>query len=293
MLDILELEAEKTAREVIEGLQLTELPICPFKIAESNDILVGSRPSQQGGVSGFLMLHENSFGIYHASHIKNEGFIRFTVAHELGHYFLDGHAQHLFPGGSGLHRSRSGFVSSDRYERQADQFATALLMPPRLFRDSLRRSGSGFKAIERLATTFVTSLTSTAIRFAKFADDPVAIIVSSGTKVEYCFISKAINDLPKLRWLKKGDFVSPSTITYEFNRDPDNVRSARRSEGCSSLDLWFEDAPNIEMNEDVIGLGSYGKTLTVLHTTEAFEDEEGDSEEDNGFDRVSGDRRWR
>lgn len=37
-----------------------------------------------------------TFGIQYASHIANEGFIRFTVAHELGHYFLPGHAEHLF-----------------------------------------------------------------------------------------------------------------------------------------------------------------------------------------------------
>ena len=290
-----EREAERTAELVIKEFELTELPICPFKIAERKGIIVQPKDSSQGGVSGFLMRVGDTFGICHASHIKVEGYIRFTVAHELGHYFLDGHAEHLFPDGNGMHASRSGFISADPYERQADQFATALLMPPQLFKTSLRRAGEGFQAILSLADTFVTSLTATAIRFAKYSDDPVAVIVSSNNKVDYCFMSGALEEVPGLKWLKKGSPIAPDTTTYEFNKDQDNITSCRTAEGWSALDLWFEDAPDIEMKEDVVGLGTYGKTLTVLYTDQAIDvdEEEGEEDEDNGFDRVSRRGPWR
>jgi hypothetical protein len=32
----------------------------------------------------------------------------------------------------------------------------------------------------------------------------------------------------------------------------------------TSLDEWFSNAPQIEMNEDAVGLGNCGKTLTFL-----------------------------
>jgi len=49
------------------------------------------------------------------------------------------------------------------------------------------------------------------------------------------------------------------------------------------------------MNEDVVGLGSYGKTLTVLYTDQAISDDdtENEEEDDNGFDRVSQRGPWR
>lgn len=94
----------------------------------------------------------DTFGIMYATHIRNDGFIRFTVAHELGHYFLPGHPDKLFPAGDGLHESRSGFVSRDHHEEEADHFAAALLMPTTLFNKAMNDAGEGFAAIDRLAS---------------------------------------------------------------------------------------------------------------------------------------------
>lgn len=272
-------EAEKEAERVLEDHQLTELPICPFHIAEKVGIVVEQKEATARGVSGFLMRVGDTFGIMYATHIVNDGFIRFTVAHELGHYFIPGHADQLFPNGDGLHQSRSGFVSDHLVERQADYFASALLMPPTLFKRVMRQSGQGLPTIQALAETCKTSLTATAIRYAKFTDDPVAVIVSTGDRIDYCIMSDTIRDLKGLTWIKKGDQVPDDTATAEFNDDPDNVIGAETAEGSSYLDDWFDGAPQVEMNEDVIGLGSYGKTLTVLFAEDwPDEDEEDDDD---------------
>ncbi len=131
------LEAENTAQQIVQDCGFTALPICPFEIARRHDIHVEAKQSRKPGVSGFLMRIGNTFGIRYALHIQNEGFIRFTVAHELGHYFLPGHPERLFPAGDGLHESRSGFISHDPLERQADYFASALLMPVHQFREAV------------------------------------------------------------------------------------------------------------------------------------------------------------
>ncbi len=273
------LEAEGEAEGVIKRHSFTALPICPFTIAEKAEILVEPKDSDEPGVSGFLVRVGNVFGIQYARHIANEGFIRFTVAHELGHYFLPGHAEHLFPNGNGLHRSRSGFISHDRHERQADQFASALLMPEKLFTKAIEKAGQGFLAVQSLAALCKTSITATAIRFAKYTDEPVAVIVSSGNRVEYCFLSERLKDVKGLEWLKKGDLIAPSSTTAGFNKNPANVNEARQDDGCCSLDDWFDGAPQVEMNEDVVGLGSYGKTLTVLFSEDGIEDEEDDCDD--------------
>ena len=266
--------AEQEAAIILQDHPFPVLPICPFVIAKNVGILVHPKASTEGGVSGFLMHVGQTFGIQYAQHIPNDRFIRFTVAHELGHYFLPGHADFLFASGDGVHRSRSGFISGDRYERQADYFASALLMPEPQFRKEVNGAGSGFQAIERLAKLFQTSITATAIRYIQFTDDAVAVIVSSCRQIDYCFMSDRIRDLRGIAWIKKGDMLPAGTTTARFNRDPSNIQDASEADGTCSLDDWFEGAPGVEVNEDVVGLGNYGKTLTVLFTDEELEDED-------------------
>ena len=252
------------------------LPVCPFIIAKRVGVLVQPKYSSEPGVSGFLMRVGNEFGIQYSQHIQNQGFIRFTVAHELGHYFLHGHADHLFASGDGVHASRSGFVSDDRYERQADFFASALLMPETLFCKEIENAGQSFAAIEKLARLFQTSLVATAIRYAEMSEGAVAIIMSIGRRIDYCFMSNRIRDLRGITWISKGDFLSVGTTTARFNASPGFVEQSRRVEGVSTLDDWFDGAPEIEVNEDVVGLGSYGRTMTIIYTDEDLESDDED-----------------
>ena len=55
------------------------------------------------------------------------------MAHEIGHYRLPGHIDAVL-NAQGRHFSKAGFRSTDRYEQEADQFASALLMPAEALR---------------------------------------------------------------------------------------------------------------------------------------------------------------
>lgn len=270
-------EAEYEAKKLTEKLDITKTPICPFKIAKDHKITVRSKESDKPGVSGFLMRAGGQFGIMHASHIKNDGFIRFTIAHELGHYFIPGHPDKLFGNSDGIHPSRSGFISRDPLELQADHFAKELLMPESLFRQEIPKAGEGFAAIEYLSQTFNTSITATAIRYCTFAEDAVVVIMSSDKKVEWSFMSPTLSDLPNIEWIKKSSLVPQNSYTYDFNKNKANVKNAKKVEGWTNLSVWLEDAPKIEMKEDVVGLGSYGKTLTILFTNESIDIEENEN----------------
>jgi hypothetical protein len=273
--------AASHAEDLVRRLGITGLPVDPFLIAKQHDIEVQPKPAPSPGISGLLMKVGDAFGIIYATHIRNEGFIRFTVAHELGHYFLPGHPEKLFPSGEGTHQSRSGFVSRDQTEEEADHFAAALLMPTSLFDEALNSAGEGFAAIESLAALCKTSITATAIRFATHSPDPVAVIVSNGPTIEYCFMSEVIRELPRISWIRKGEQVPRGTATHAFNKDQAKVNSGDRAEAWTTLDLWFDGAPEIDMKEDVVGLGTYEKTLTVLFTDEAFDDEDDSADFDD------------
>ena len=67
-----------------------------------------------------------------------------------------------------------------------------------------------------------------------------------------------------LRWIRKGEALSTATITFSFNQDPERVRHAERADDTSDIRDWFNGDRTLSITEQVMGLGNYGKTLTVL-----------------------------
>lgn len=267
-----------TAEQLIKGWRITALPIDPFAVAMDRGITVVAKPASSAGVSGMLLRVDSEFAIAYATHIANEPFQRYSVAHELGHYFMPGHVDAVLDA-NGMHESRAQFVSKDRYEMEADGFAAGLLMPRHLFFPALEKAGQGLAAIEGLATLCKTSLHATAIRYAQCTRDPMAVVVSTGNQIDHCFMSESLKGLDGIDWLRKREALSRNVPTLAFNQDAENVRRAVRIEETSNLQDWFGGRRSIEISEDVIGLGAYGKTLTVLYGINLPEPEEEADEE--------------
>lgn len=260
-----------------EGLE--ELGIDPKALAHRHDILVEAKPDTAPGVSGMLMHVNTAFGIKYATHIDNEGFQRFSISHELGHYFLEGHPEHLFSGGAMVHTSQAGFASADPFEREADYFASGLLMPSGPFKRALKREQEGLGAILSLGGQCKCSLTATAIRYADLTTDAAAVIISKGAQVEFAFLSEAMKGLDGIVWPRKGSALPAHSLTAKLNNDAARVRAADRDEGDVDLSDWLSGS-SVMGAEEVIGLGAYGKTLTVL-TTRNFRDATyGDDDDD-------------
>jgi hypothetical protein len=241
----------------------TALPVDPIAIARKNDIEVKAKPDTAEGVSGMLLRDGNAFGILYATHIDSEGFKRFSIGHELGHYFLDGHIDHILPK-DGVHVSEAGFTSADPYEMEADQFAAGLLMPGTLFKIALRKRDAGLDTVEAMADLCRTSLTATGIRCAELSDDALAVIISTGSAIDFCFLSGAMKTLPQLSWLRKGTPVPARTLTARFNADRRRVLGAERAVEEMDVMDWLGGTRSARVTEEVVGLGRYSKTLTVL-----------------------------
>lgn len=272
--------AERTAVEA----GYTSLPICPIKIAEAHDIAVQAKPGAAKGVSGMLVRTGDQFGILYATHIRNDGFQRFSIAHELGHYFLEGHPEAVLR--NGVHESRAGFVTKDRYEREADTFAASLLMPEDLFKAEMRKRAEGLGVIEALAKVAETSITATAFRYAELAPEAVAVVISEGPTILSCAYSDKIKGIAgrgSMPWLY-GKPVPTGTLTARFNAKPSRVATADRDAGPVDAIDWFGVGDGVCGTEEVIGLGSYGRTLTVINcavkSDDDFDpDDEADDEE--------------
>jgi len=263
--------AADAARGLLESLPSIELPIDLVAIARGLDIEVRAAAQQEIDFSGCLMHVGGAWGILYRDDIPVPGFRRFTVAHELGHFEIAAHHAVIFSGAS-MHVSESGFTSHLWYEQEADHFAAELLMPEELFRDAIRNSAIGLPAIKHLAETFNTSLTSTAIRYAKLSPDPVAIVVSAEDRILYCFASPCMKAI-RADWIERATKVPAASETgrhFKTGAPPGAER-----EGRSYLSAWFANAArDHEFAEDMVDLGRYGRTLTVLHAAQIPDEEE-------------------
>lgn len=154
--------AARDARRIAEGRTLKTLPLDVEALASSIGVKVEFLPLPDD-VSGFLQRHDNQWVIgINAFHHKNRQ--RFTLAHELGHYFL--------------HRDRGEFVDKalfrseteqDALEYDANKFASILLMPEEAFRQATQRH----KNLEEVAEHFGVSKAAARYRAVKMGTEQI------------------------------------------------------------------------------------------------------------------------
>ena len=256
----------------------TSLPIDLDRVASILDIEVQPLRQTQPGVSGMLISHMGVFGIMFGTYIKSFGFQRFSIAHEIGHYLLEGHAEHLFPPGVTTHSSQAGFTSVDPYEQAADNFASGLLMPDALVRSALRRLGEGLEGIEALKEKCLTSMTATAITYARKTSVPAAVIVSTNGHVNYAFLSKSMKEFDGMSRPRKGTPVPAGTTSAALAASALDVRTAKRATSEVDLRTWLGGKrPSMRLKRWWASV-PMGQVLTVL-TTDVLPEEE-DEEDD-------------
>lgn len=265
------IQARIRAEAVAQRFGVTEAPVDVLTIAERSGIVVEAKPAEAQGVSGMLLRHGDEFGILYATHVGGSGFQRFSIAHELGHYFLDGHCDQLLE--NGAHVSRAGQGSPDPFEQEADAFAASLLMPSRLFEARLRTDEPSLDLVLRLAGEFDTSLVSTAIRLAERSRRPVAVLTSASGVLEVCAVSDAMKVHARRGWLRRGDRVPLGSRTSKLAREVPRVSRSDREVGVADIADWYDCGMPVPGREEVIGLGRYGRVLTVL-TCDTVQDNE-------------------
>ena len=262
----------RSAERLLQDESLLELPVDLEALAQTRGIFIREMESDEEGVSGMLLRHGDTFGILYSTQIPNIGFQRFSIAHELGHYFIDGHLDQI-PFDGNMHRSRAGFASNNYYEREADHFAAGLLMPTTPVRRIIDRSPSGFGSIEAIQQKTNASLTAAAIRYVGMTDEAVAIIVSSDGIVDYCFMSETMKSLERIDWLHKNTLVPSDTITESILEKSEEEQREAYTEGEVDIMAWFGGRRSVAAGEEVIGLGSYGRILTVLTCPDPIDDD--------------------
>lgn len=274
-------EVERLAEEVLRVLEVDGVPVDPEEIARKEGIRL--LPGDYGGCfDGRLEYRALAGGgallLFFAEPrpiARPESRVRFSIAHELGHYFLPAHREYVLSGN--WHGSRCDFVSDKPTEREADSFAAALLMPRQRFCGEVERHVDHvctLRDLESLADrVFRTSLTSTAIRYLRFNYEPCAVVLSDATRVRFALASEDMK-AQGLGWIAPGSAVPAKSVTARAHA-ASGMDERAVPEGGVDSGLWFEGRRSRRIWEEARVLGRTGLVLTLMAVDEDEEEEEG------------------
>lgn len=195
--------AARLASDIVETAGFERPPVCPFTIAASEHsclTLIGDdfRDSFDGQIeyhaehARFLLFYNTKYD-ERVTEGERHPRTRFSVSHELGHFYIDNHRAYLMASGMS-HRSRSEFSSDIVVEREADHFAASLLMPKYLFEPRANKGELSSEYLEELSAMFQTSLVSTAIRAVQLSHFPCALVGLRQGKKAWQFISDPMKE---------------------------------------------------------------------------------------------------
>ena len=256
--------------EGIAGLYATGGRIEPTSILRANGIKV-SFGRYEDAFDGLLEHRQGRFHVYcnlnRVEH-RDSPRARFTLAHEAGHYYIDAHRHALAEGHAPAHGSRTDFATNLPAEREADTFASYLLMPDALFTQALRRAKGvyGLGAVLRVADDLGTSVTATAIRLATSGLTPCCVVRWGPEGAVWVCPSRHFAEAGR-RSVKRGYRPPPDSATGKARADV-AAPPTGYFDGASTARTWFQRVGasvehDVILKEEAMRLGRFG-TLTLL-----------------------------
>jgi Zn-dependent peptidase ImmA (M78 family) len=189
---------------------------------------------------------------------------RFSIAHELGHW-------HYHRGKDLICKAEDigPFISKPLQERQADSYASQLLLPDYLFKKEISQiKKPDFHQVISVARMFNTSLTATALKFVDINQWPIIILLVD-SKLNVKWFSKD-KDIPKRWYLKKQ--IEKESICYDIFRST----SKQCEDNILNSDAYFNvnDADCYRIEERICKLNQ-NEALVMLHLSDIrmFEEE--------------------
>jgi hypothetical protein len=265
-------EIELAANEVRGAFSIRSVPVDPIAIANAESIVLlpgdydncfdGRIEFRGNGPTGrfYLLYAQEQPGLRPYSRV------RFSLAHELGHYYLPEHREYLLTGHR--HGSKAGFVSEKPMEREADIFAAHLLMPTDFFSEHVARMSGRVCNLRNLSNladvVFKTSLISTVIRYVQLDFEPCAAVVSRNSAVLYSVCSESFR-IRGLGYMPKGSRLPSSSVTTKAVGASEVGRTPEFGAAISSGE-WYSSRRAQELWEECRILGETGLVITLLAT---------------------------
>lgn len=242
----------------------------PAQIAKAKGITL-SLGSYEGAFDGLLEYKAGRFHIYcnlDRVETRDSARARFTLGHELGHFFIDEHRNALREGKTPPHPSVCEYESKNAAEQEADLFASNLLLPARRFTAEAKTVGVGIPGIVVLAGHFGTSISSTAIRYASLGIKPCTVIKWSPSGYAWKWLAEGTREAGFRKTIEKTSDIPPGSATARaLSGEP--VPTTGYFQNGTTAGFWFPFTSkggfrDEIMIEEAIPLGRYG-VLTFLY----------------------------
>ncbi|HEY5297274.1 MAG TPA: ImmA/IrrE family metallo-endopeptidase [Verrucomicrobiae bacterium] len=192
--------------------------------------------------------------------------VRFTLAHELGHYFIDEHRNAL-AAGKPPHPSFPDRPSENPAEHEANHFASHLLMPKKEFRAALIESQNGIDGIRNLASTFNVSAQCAALRYVAGCEKSCAIVMFRDGAKPWFDVSPEMEKFGLTHIRVSKNQIPHDSATGMAHRDPKNKFNNPHT-NMTLASAWFVGVSQGSRNdfflhEFSVRLGGFG-VLTLL-----------------------------
>lgn len=246
--------------------------------------IVSVEPLNIPGFEGLLACHSSKkkWKIGYNSSIKSPGRIRFTLAHELGHYLLHREGQRSF---SCTQQDMHEWDEGDRkIESEADTFASFLLMPANDFRCQISSNGPSIDLLLHCSDRYGVSPMAAALKMVEIYPGRVVAVAAREGFVLWARSSKAA--------FKSGVYLASKKRLVEVPESSIlNISSSAETRKTASqrAQLWFPKEPHsMALVEHIyVSEGNYPYTLGLLVLPDAVPKWQGD-EEDELLHPISG-----
>jgi IrrE N-terminal-like domain len=242
----------------------------PSRIAQNKGITVSFGPYEDA-FDGLLEYKGGRFHIYcnlDRVETSDSPRARFTLAHELGHFYIDEHRNALREGQAPPHPSLCEYESKNPAEQEADLFASNLLFPRLRFTALAKTLGAGIPGIVQLARQFGASITSTAIRYASLGIRPCSVIKWSTSGYAWKWLSAGTREAGFRKTIERISDIPPGSATARALA-AESLPAAGHFQNGTTAGFWFPFIAKGSFRDEILieqamPLGRYG-VLTVLY----------------------------
>ena len=183
---------------------------------------------------------------------------RFTIAHELGHFVLHRDRQPRF--NCDKESVHSGHETMRLIEREADDFASNLLMPGDRLREWISNGRIDLHVLGAIAKRFQVSFEALCIRFIKFTSQRAILVYWDNGYAKYEWrSSSAVRTRARIR--RSGDPQEPLPGTLAADA---SVEQAWDGVEMSAAIWCPEEAPYMKLREFKHSYASRDRVLTLL-----------------------------
>lgn len=202
------------------------------------------------------IIYENDYGLILVNkNISNSGMKRFTIAHEMGHFFQSKNSEINRHGCS--YDSLGNYYENKNHEAEANRFATEFLMHKPWFSKFIKNTPVCMELIKQISEEFQVSITAAAIRYAEIGQYPIAVIMSKDNLVQWSFI----NDYFQCKYLPVGTPVPKESNAWDYfkgndmSKEEDLIQAKNWFRGdfrCKQSTYFYEQSISIPVTDSVL-----------------------------------------